>query len=179
MNGIFWAIAVPMILVAFAYLLQPLNRFLTIDRERLVWFSAIPVLLLAALAVGFFTFVENREVAVADRQLSISTQSSAETTKPARKKLGSVASLVNGLAERVKREPNDAGSWLLLAKSYRHLGRPDATADAYSRAVSLGESDPDMETFLADYSRDSGENGRTHGWESAAVEFADRIDEET
>lgn len=178
MNIMFWAIAACMILLASVFLPNSLIGVSSVARNRYVQFLLMPTLLSAALAAGIYAYFGNREAAVADRPLSASTQSSARTVTAARRKLESVASLVDGLAARVRREPNDAGSWLLLAKSYRHLGRPDEAATAYSRAVLLGKSDADMETFVAGYSSDGTKTVGTHGWENVAVEFAERIDEE-
>lgn len=52
-----------------------------------------------------------------------------------------VAALVDGLAARLQREPDDAGGWLLLARSYGFLGRDAEGRTAYARAVELGRSD--------------------------------------
>lgn len=53
----------------------------------------------------------------------------------------SVASLVTGLEERLSNEPDDAKGWLLLAKTYQHLGRNDDARTAYAKAVALGQPD--------------------------------------
>jgi cytochrome c-type biogenesis protein CcmH len=59
-------------------------------------------------------------------------------------KVPSVASMVSGLEARLEREPGDGKGWLLLAKSYKHLDRPDDAREAYNRAAALGESDPSL-----------------------------------
>jgi cytochrome c-type biogenesis protein CcmH len=178
MNGIFLATIIVMVLIAFAFLLQPLARVSANFGQRFSRFSLSALFLLPALAIGLYAFFGTPDAALADRQLSGATQSTVQTTRAPGKKLGSVASMVTGLAERVRRDPNDAGSWLLLAKSYRHLGKADAAANAYARAVALGKSDADMETFLAAHTSSGSGPGQPHGWESVAVEFAERIDEE-
>lgn len=61
-----------------------------------------------------------------------------------------VASLVDGLARRLHDNPGDAGGWLLLAKSYRHLGKHAEAQTAYAKARELGQSDADIESWLAD-----------------------------
>lgn len=54
------------------------------------------------------------------------------------------AFMVEGLAIRLEENPEDGASWLLLAKSYKHLGQiPDAIA-AYAKAAALGKTDPDL-----------------------------------
>jgi cytochrome c-type biogenesis protein CcmH/NrfG len=56
-------------------------------------------------------------------------------------KLGSVASMVGGLEERLRQHPDDGKGWLLLAKSYRHMGRMDDARVAYRNAEDLGSGD--------------------------------------
>ena len=65
------------------------------------------------------------------------------------KDIAPVSSLVDGLAKRLYENPDDAGGWLLLAKSYRHLDRPAEANTAYANAKQLGQSDADLEAWLA------------------------------
>lgn len=55
--------------------------------------------------------------------------------------IGTVASLVTGLEDRLQEQPDDGKGWLLLAKSYRHLGRLDEAREAYRKADVLGQGD--------------------------------------
>lgn len=57
------------------------------------------------------------------------------------KPVASVASMVDELAARLQAEPGDAKGWLLLAKSYKHLGRIEEAQRAYKQAAMLGEYD--------------------------------------
>jgi tetratricopeptide (TPR) repeat protein len=57
------------------------------------------------------------------------------------KPVASVASMVDDLAARLQADPDDAKGWLLLAKSYKHLGRIDEAQRAYKQAAMLGEYD--------------------------------------
>jgi cytochrome c-type biogenesis protein CcmH len=41
----------------------------------------------------------------------------------------------------LQQEPDDGKGWLLLAKTYRHLGRMDEAREAYRKADALGNSD--------------------------------------
>ena len=52
------------------------------------------------------------------------------------------------LAERLKANPDDAKGWVMLARSYKALGRFAEAGDAYARGTALVESDPYL---LADY----------------------------
>ncbi|MGB5410542.1 MAG: hypothetical protein WBN09_03365 [Woeseiaceae bacterium] len=60
------------------------------------------------------------------------------------KQIGSVASMVDDLAMRLRQEPDDAKGWLLLARSYQHLGRIEEAQKAYRQATLLGELDEDL-----------------------------------
>lgn len=73
---------------------------------------------------------------VVDKDSVATTQTSSTEMQ-----LGSVESMVGGLEERLQQHPDDGKGWLLLAKSYRHLGRMDAARDAYQKADELGNSD--------------------------------------
>lgn len=57
-------------------------------------------------------------------------------------KVPSVASMVAGLEQRLAKEPDDGKGWLLLAKSYQFLNRPDDARKAYAKADALGNADP-------------------------------------
>ena len=62
----------------------------------------------------------------------------------ATKQVGSIASLVDDLAMRLQEDPDDAKGWLLLAKSYKHLGRTVEAQKAYRQATLLGEYDQEL-----------------------------------
>lgn len=56
--------------------------------------------------------------------------------------------LVDKLADRLKRNPDDATGWTMLGRSYAVLGRFQDSADAYAHAVALVGDDAPL---LADY----------------------------
>lgn len=62
--------------------------------------------------------------------------------------VASVASLVGGLEARLREQPDDGKGWLLLAKSYQHLGRLDDAREAYRKADALGQGDPTVAAQL-------------------------------
>ncbi|MFK8051290.1 MAG: tetratricopeptide repeat protein [Halioglobus sp.] len=53
-------------------------------------------------------------------------------------KVDSVDVLLDGLIQRLEREPEDVDGWVLLGKSYHHLGRWDESAAAFDMAKTLG-----------------------------------------
>jgi cytochrome c-type biogenesis protein CcmH len=62
--------------------------------------------------------------------------------------LGTVASLIDGLIVRLQDDPEDAGGWLLLARSYQHVGQHADALAAYTRAQALGKTDIELEASL-------------------------------
>jgi cytochrome c-type biogenesis protein CcmH len=59
-----------------------------------------------------------------------------------------IAEMIARLSQRLEQHPDDAGGWALLARSNYALGRYPAAVDAYAKASTLAQDDPDM---LADY----------------------------
>jgi hypothetical protein len=64
---------------------------------------------------------------------------SAEQSLPS--KVPPVASFVDKLEAKLRDHPGDANGWLLLARSYEHVRRPDDARNAYRQAVVLGAED--------------------------------------
>jgi cytochrome c-type biogenesis protein CcmH len=56
--------------------------------------------------------------------------------------------MVEGLAQKLKQNPNDAAGWHMLARSYVAFNRLPEAAQAYDRANTLAPGDPKL---LADY----------------------------
>jgi cytochrome c-type biogenesis protein CcmH len=59
-----------------------------------------------------------------------------------------IRGMVEGLAAKLKDNPNDRDGWLRLANARRVLGEADKAADAYARADALGPLD---NRLLADW----------------------------
>jgi len=59
-----------------------------------------------------------------------------------------INSMVQGLAQRLQREPNDLDGWAMLARSYNAMERFTESADAYAHVLKLAQPDADL---LADY----------------------------
>ncbi len=60
----------------------------------------------------------------------------------------SIASLTQDLSDSLQEQPDDASGWLLLARSYEHLGRRDEAIVALNRARDLGKTDAAFEMTL-------------------------------
>lgn len=69
----------------------------------------------------------------------------AQMMTTSQEKTASVTQLLAGLETRLAQSPDDGKGWLLLAKSYEHLGRLGNAASAYEKANALGVTD---EQFL-------------------------------
>lgn len=144
-SAVFWIITLLMSVLAFSFIATPLIR--RGHRNGMIGFgTALPV-----FAAGVYLFVGSPQAASLDRNShagdTVDRKSPAEDRKP----IGSVGSLVDGLAERLSDNPSDSKSWLLLARSYKHLGRVTEAKEAYDRAVALGEYDEGL-AALADKS---------------------------
>lgn len=59
-----------------------------------------------------------------------------------------IEAMVGKLAERMKANPDDLKGWLMLARSYKTMGRFDQALEAYGKAEKLIDEDPDL---LASY----------------------------
>ncbi len=59
-----------------------------------------------------------------------------------------MAAMVQGLADRLKAQPNDAPGWAMLARSYATMERHDQALNAYAKAVELAPQDA---ALMADY----------------------------
>ena len=72
-----------------------------------------------------------------------------EAAQVSQDKAASVSILVGGLEARLEASPEDAKGWILLARSYDHLGEHDKAWNAYTRARDLGTTDTSLELKLA------------------------------
>ncbi len=139
MSGIFWIATVVMAVVAFGFVAMPL---LKTNRKMTLLAVAITVPLLAAglyLQLGSPDANDVVQRSNSQQQTTSNAAAGTESTD-----VGSVASMVDGLASRLRDNPEDGGSWLLLARSYKHLNRLDEAADAYERAAALGQIDAEL-----------------------------------
>lgn len=67
-----------------------------------------------------------------------------------------IEGMVERLAQRLQQNPDDAKGWVMLARSYKMLGRYAESAAAYGKAAALVDNDP---VLLADYAEVLAING--------------------
>lgn len=141
MSATFWFATVFMTCVAVCFLAGPLLRA---GSQKLLMTAGVTVPVFAA---AFYLMLGSPQAANLRPAPSIAMAAvSAPSATPGGRKVGSVSSMVDGLAARLEENPDDGKGWLLLAKSYQHMGRSDDAAAAYARAAALGVTDPSFET---------------------------------
>ena len=138
-SPIFWAVSVTMALVAFSFLATPLMRVKR--RPALVGIAV----LFAAVSAGTYWYVGSPQAINIESATSVSAVRSQTAVSESRTSVSSVASMVEGLAKRLQDNPDDGKGWLLLAQSYKHLGRTTDAIDAFRIAKALGMSDDELE----------------------------------
>lgn len=141
MSAIFWIATILMALLAISFIALPLLR-----NNRRIGLAGTAVAL-PLFAAGFYMFVGSPQAAHVDAPARTSLKGSSDAPAQSPKAVGSVASMVDGLAIRLKENPDDGKSWLLLARSYKHLNRIPEATEAYGHAVALGEFDEELGTL--------------------------------
>jgi hypothetical protein len=141
MSLLFWAFIIAMSIVAVGFITVPLQTGKSL--------FATPKLLLAAFvplsAVCLYAFL-GADLSSDNSTASQHRATNATVAKTADSSLGTVASMIDGLAARLEGEPDDADGWILLARSYLHLDRHAEALDAYEHARTLVKSDANLET---------------------------------
>lgn len=131
---------------------------------------------------------ELNEELPADKQIIADNITARQTQKPAptakgpalgQKMTGSkeehtfIAAMVSRVEARVKENPGDISSWKKLAKSYSVLGRSTDSANAYAKAIVLGDDNVDL---LMTYSNTVIETGEVNQLDNARILFAQLLD---
>ena len=146
MSFVFLSLTFLMLVAATAFVVMPFK----IGRPILASPAALLAVFVPLGAAALYALLGSPAAMTAEtslRKSTVHTMSKSEDGE-AKRSYGSVASLVDGLRDRLDAEPDDAGGWLLLAKSYQHLGRDREAREAYARAQALGKSDADLEASL-------------------------------
>jgi hypothetical protein len=146
MSFVFLSLTLLMLAAATAFVVMPFK----IGKPILASPAALLVVFVPLGAIALYALLGSPNAMTAEtspRKSTVHTLSKPAGSE-AKRSYGSVASLTDGLRDRLEAEPNDAGGWLLLAKSYQHLGRDAEALDAYVRAQALGKSDAGLEVSL-------------------------------
>jgi len=137
MTILFWGIATIMLTVAVSFVAFPLKAArLKPGAPVTLAIAAIPL-----TAVGLYLMLGSPGVESAEAH-------SSPLPAPTQKKAGSVDDLVDGLRAKMEKNPEDGSGWMLLARSYDHLGRHADAIDAYEQAQALGNEDVEFELSL-------------------------------
>ena len=71
-----------------------------------------------------------------------------QTSAPPKMTAEQISGMVANLAEKMKANPDDMQGWLMLARSYKTMGRYEEAAEAYGKAEKVINDDPEL---LASY----------------------------
>lgn len=148
MSAVFYVSASLMLLVALSFASAPLLRR---EKAASAGFANVPLLVVIAallLAVGMYVAIGSPDIASSRGKAAPRPAAMTATSTDDGKKAASVSTLLDGLEARLQDDPDDARGWLLLAKSYDHLGRTEDAIAAYGNAASLGLTDDVLEARL-------------------------------
>ncbi len=138
-----------MLLIAVAFVAGPLvTRAKPATRGRV--FGLVFVLAAAPLsAIVLYASIGRPDIAANAAALpEASGAMTGAVPRAENRKASSITELLAGLERRLQEDPGDAKGWLLLAKSYDHLGRRQDAAMAYEKAAALGLADNVLEARL-------------------------------
>jgi len=140
MSIMFWALVIILSMAAVGFVAVPLRACgLTPGKPATVAIAVIPL-----TALSLYFVLGSPGLIAAEAGQAHAAPAEHQSTRST----GSVDSLVDGLSARLQREPDDAGGWLLLARSYDLLGRDAEAIAAYERAKALGKTDAVFEASL-------------------------------
>ncbi len=112
------------------------------------WIVSVIVVCMPILSVmTYYTLGEPNALKKALWQQEEQTQQTQLGANPTRKQINE---MVNGLAQRLKQEPNNVQGWVMLGRSYKYLKRIDLAVDAFEKAYALVDDDPDLMLDYAD-----------------------------
>jgi len=145
-SALFWIVIIAMAIAAVGFVASPLWKS-----------SGKPMLIVIAIAVplsaaALYALLGSPAADSAGQRPAVATTTRMNTPNEA---IGSVASMLEGLENRLQENPEDGGSWLLLARSYKHLNRTDDAINAYEHAAALGQIDAELAELAKPESQNS------------------------
>ncbi len=140
MPFLFWGFVIIMLIAAIAFVAMPLKA----SKLSLGAPAKLAIVVVPLTALGLYAVLGSPDVVTAEANPAHDGSEYAQASAS----LGTVASLVDGLRARLQDDPEDAGGWLLLARSYQHIGQHADALAAYTRAQALGKTDIELEASL-------------------------------
>jgi tetratricopeptide (TPR) repeat protein len=138
MTILFWGIATIMLIAAIGFVAFPLRA------ARLSPGSHVTLAIVALPLAAFGLYFTLGSPGVQSAEAHSSPVSSPKKAGS----VGSVGDLLDGLRAKLEKNPDDGSGWMLLARSYDHLGQHADAIDAYERARALGNADVEFEASL-------------------------------
>ena len=108
--------------------------------------AAITVMLLVPLLAVFIYLIRGTPAALSPDKITVAEQAGKGPAHAVTAE--QINAMVEGLAQRLQNNPQDAEGWRMLGRSYVALGRYQDAIVALDRAVAMIPNDPDL---LADY----------------------------
>lgn len=166
-----------MSLVAVGFAVMPLVRSQEYRNRGSANLSLLGVIVVFGIGIVLYGVIGRPDVKSHVPAPSTAGDSNGNAQQPATgEKVGSVASLLTGLEQRLADNPADGKGWLLLAQSYEVLGRLDDAAAAYDKATALGMSNDELAARLADASGGQGHTVEIRGRVGADPAVRDLIE---
>ncbi|MEJ2257621.1 MAG: hypothetical protein P8X98_11570 [Woeseiaceae bacterium] len=152
MNLALFSAALLMTVIAMGFVTTPLVVAHNRNDSGSAKFSLLAVVAVFALGIFLYGVIGKPQfsnVTPAPTATTTTAQLTQPNSNDGNDKVGSVTALLSGLETRLAENPDDAKGWLLLAKSYDHLGRDDDARAAYEKAKALGMTDATLESRLS------------------------------
>jgi cytochrome c-type biogenesis protein CcmH len=108
--------------------------------------AAITVMLLVPLLAVFIYLIKGTPAALSPDKITVAEQAGKGPAHAVTAE--QINAMVEGLAARLEKNPQDADGWRMLGRSYVALGRYQDAIGALDKAVAMIPNDPDL---LADY----------------------------
>ena len=151
MNAFFIVAIIIMSLLAVFVLVQPLATAPRAKSKGNVRLPLLVVIIAIIVAIGLYGVLGRPGIPSSTPHANDTTSRSTSEQAAAAKTdaIAPVESLLAGLEQRLENNPDDAKGWLLLAKSYQHLGQDEKARSAYDKAEALGQVDTTFADSLA------------------------------
>lgn len=149
MNIQFYVITLCMCLAATSIVIRPMLSQAQQHERGFARVGLLTAVIVILLAVGLYAAIGRPSAIGLPHSASQSLAKGGATDASTNSKVGSVTSMLTGLEERLNQNPEDGSNWLLLAKSYHHLGRADEARSSYEKATALGFADDAFAELLS------------------------------